>query len=116
MNKLYQEFMKIFREGADDLTVVAYMEAMDEAIDYIVKPLAVEFEITPAELQLRVDRVKDKLKKKLEAALGEDPTDPSNPVDPSNPTNPTDPTNPPVDPSNPVTPVDPTQPQGSNGN
>jgi hypothetical protein len=106
MNKLYQEFMKIFREGADDLTVVAYMEAMDEAIDYIVKPLAVEFELTEAELKLRVDRVKAKLKKKLEAALGEDP------VDPSNPTNPTDPTTP-VDPS---LPVDPTQPQGSNGN
>lgn len=82
MNKLYQEFMKIFREGADDLSVVAYMEAMDEAIDYIVRPLAVEFELTEQELQFRVDRVKAKLKKKLEDSLGEDPETPEDPQNP----------------------------------
>jgi predicted metal-dependent phosphoesterase TrpH len=96
MNKLFQEFMRIFREGADDLTVVAYMEAMDEAIDFIVKPLALEFDITEAELQLRVNRVKAKLKKRLEDALGEDPVDPTDPVDPVDPVDPTDPTAPTV--------------------
>jgi len=85
MNKLYQEFRKIFMDGADDLTVVAYVEAVSEALDSIAKPLALEFELSESEMNARLGRVKAKLKKKLEDQLGEDPVDPTTPTDPTQP-------------------------------
>lgn len=85
MNKLYQEFKKIFTDGADELTVVAYVEAVSEALDYIAKPLAMEFELSESEMNARLGRVKAKLKKKLEDQLGEDPAIPADPTNPAQP-------------------------------
>lgn len=85
MNKLYKEFKKIFLESADKLTVVAYVEAVSDALDYLTRPLAIEFELSEEEMELRVGRLKAKLKKKLEETMGIDPVEPTEPSDPEQP-------------------------------